>query len=146
MNPSPRPAKARHAKDQDLVDQASPGHGIPSQDPDPAAQQAIGRDEAAREAGSALAGGTLVAGMATGAAIGVAVAGPVGVVVGASLGAVAGAVGGAVAAPPAAPPATSPATSPAKSPARTPMAPVDAAAHAPDLRAQSRPKSPPVRP
>ncbi len=58
------------------------------------AQQPLGPGEARREAGSALTGAALVAGMATGAAIGVAVAGPVGVVVGASLGAVAGPIGG----------------------------------------------------
>lgn len=95
--------------DDDLTEQAVPGHGIPSQDPDPAAQVVLEPGEAEREAGSALMGGGLVAGMATGAAIGVAVAGPVGVVVGASLGAVAGALGGAAASGPAEPQAPSPA-------------------------------------
>jgi pimeloyl-ACP methyl ester carboxylesterase len=80
-----------------MAEQAQPGHGIPSQDPDPAAQVRLEPREAEREANSALMGGGLVAGMATGAAIGVAMAGPVGVVVGASLGAVAGALGGAAA-------------------------------------------------
>lgn len=83
--------------DEDLVKQARPGHGVPSQDPDPAAQILLGPQEAEREAKSALMGGGMVAGMATGAAIGVAVAGPVGVLVGASLGAAAGALGGAAA-------------------------------------------------
>lgn len=83
--------------DQDLAEQALPGHGIPSQDPNPAAQTTLEPLEAEREANSALIGGGVVAGMATGAAIGVTVGGPVGVVVGATLGAVAGALGGAAA-------------------------------------------------
>jgi non-heme chloroperoxidase len=81
--------------DEDLAEQARPGHGIPSQDPDAAAQMALAPDEAAREANSALTGGGLLAGVAAGAAVGVLVAGPVGVVVGAALGAVSGALGGA---------------------------------------------------
>jgi hypothetical protein len=81
-------------KDKDLADQAVPGHGIPSQDPDNAAQVGLDPAEAKREADSVLAGGGAVAGAATGAAIGVAVGGPVGVVVGAAVGAVAGALGG----------------------------------------------------
>ena len=80
--------------DKDLPEQALPGHGIPSQDPDLAAQIPLEAPEAEREARSALVGGGAVAGLATGAAIGVAVAGPVGVVVGATLGAVVGALGG----------------------------------------------------
>ena len=83
--------------DEDLVEQANPGHGIPSQDPHPAAQIQIEPAEAEREANSVLIGGGVVAGAATGAAIGAAIAGPVGVLVGASLGAVAGVAGGAVA-------------------------------------------------
>lgn len=83
--------------DQDLAEQALPGHGIPSQDPDPAAQVLLEPQEAEREGKSVLMGGGLVAGMATGAAIGVAAAGPVGVLVGASLGAAAGALGGVAA-------------------------------------------------
>lgn len=85
------------ATDKDLADQARPGHGIPSQDPDPAAQVPLNPDDAEREAQSALIGGGVVAGAATGAAIGVAVAGPVGVMVGATVGAVAGALGSAAA-------------------------------------------------
>jgi pimeloyl-ACP methyl ester carboxylesterase len=81
--------------DQDLAEQAVPGHGVPSQDPDPAAQVLLEPQEAEREGKSVLMGGGMVAGMATGAAIGVAVAGPVGVLVGASLGAAAGAAAGA---------------------------------------------------
>jgi len=83
--------------DPDLAEQALPGHGIPSQDPDPAAQHALTPDEARREAEAAMAGGGAAGGAAIGASIGVAVAGPVGVLVGGTLGAVAGAVGGAAA-------------------------------------------------
>ena len=83
--------------DGDLAEQALPGHGIASQDPDSAAQVALNHQESAREADSVLTGGGLVAGAAAGAVIGVAVGGPVGVVVGATIGAVAGALGGAAA-------------------------------------------------
>jgi uncharacterized protein YndB with AHSA1/START domain len=79
--------------DEDLIEQAQPGHGIPSQDPAAAAQFPLEPEDAEREANSVLAGGGLVAGAATGAAIGAVVAGPVGVVVGVSLGAVVGALG-----------------------------------------------------
>lgn len=81
--------------DEDLIEQAVPGHGVPSQDPDAAAQVPLLPVEAEREVQSVMVGGGVVAGMATGAAIGVAVAGPVGVLVGASAGAVVGALGGA---------------------------------------------------
>ena len=80
--------------DEDLAEQAVPGHGIPSQDPDLAAQILLKPEDAEREARSALVGGGVVAGLATGAVIGVVAGGPVGVVVGATLGAVAGALGG----------------------------------------------------
>lgn len=83
--------------DPDLAEQANPGHGIPSQDPDAGAQTVLEPHEAVREGQSALVGGGMVAGAATGAAIGVAIAGPVGILAGAALGAVAGAVGGAAA-------------------------------------------------
>ncbi|MES2613524.1 MAG: bacteriocin [Pseudomonadota bacterium] len=83
--------------DQDLAEQARPGHGIPSQDPDPSAQRPLTAAEAQRESQSALVGGGVVAGAATGAAVGAAVGGPVGVVVGGTLGVVAGALGGAAA-------------------------------------------------
>lgn len=83
--------------DADLAEQANPGHGVPSQDPDPAAQSRLDPEDAEREANSVLIGGGVMAGAATGAAIGVSAAGPVGVLVGASLGAVAGALGGAAA-------------------------------------------------
>lgn len=79
--------------DPDLVEQAIPGHGIPSQDPDAAAQVGLSPAEAERESKSALIGGGLVAGLATGVAVGAAVAGPVGILVGGTVGAVAGVVG-----------------------------------------------------
>ena len=85
--------------DEDLAEQARPGHGIPSQDPDPAAQMPLAPGEAEREADSVLTGGGLMVGAAAGAAIGGVVAGPVGAVVGGSVGAVAGALGGAAAGP-----------------------------------------------
>jgi hypothetical protein len=88
------PTKSTPA-DKDLAEQARPGHGIPSQDPDPAAQVGLARKDAKRETESVLIGGGVVAGAATGAAVGVAVAGPVGVVVGTAVGAVAGALGSA---------------------------------------------------
>ena len=97
MKPSTSPPSNSVPADEDLAEQARPGHGIPSQDPDPAAQIPLPPEEAEREAKSALMGGGVVAGAATGAAIGVLVAGPVGVVVGTTLGAVAGALGGAAA-------------------------------------------------
>ncbi len=80
--------------DEDLAKQARPGHGIPSQDPNPAAQIRLNPEEAAREANSALVGGSLIAGEVIGATLGALAAGPVGLVIGATLGAVAGAVGG----------------------------------------------------
>lgn len=83
--------------DPDLAEQAVPGHGVPSQDPDPAAQVAINPEEAERESKSVLIGGGLVAGSAAGAAVGAVVAGPVGVLVGGTIGAVAGAIGGGAA-------------------------------------------------
>jgi non-heme chloroperoxidase len=97
MNPSANPPTKTAPADQDLAAQARPGHGIPSQDPTPAAQLPLEPNEAEREAKSALMGGGVVAGAAAGAAIGIAVAGPIGVVVGSTLGAVAGALGGAAA-------------------------------------------------
>ena len=79
--------------DPDLAEQAVPGHGVPSQDPDEAAQVGLSPEEAERESQSVLVGGGLVAGLATGAAVGAAVAGPVGILVGGTVGAVAGVVG-----------------------------------------------------
>jgi pimeloyl-ACP methyl ester carboxylesterase len=97
MNPSANAPSNTAPVDEDIAKQARPGHGIPSQDPDPAAQFSQEPAAEQREVQSVLMGGGVVAGAATGATIGVAVAGPVGVVVGAALGAVAGAMGGAAA-------------------------------------------------
>lgn len=97
MNAPITPHNPAAPVDPDLAEQARPGYGVPSQDPRPAAQQALSPDEAARESKSVLMGGGVMAGAATGAAVGVAVAGPVGVVVGGTLGGVAGALGGAAA-------------------------------------------------
>lgn len=95
MNTSTPQPNSTDPVDPDLAEQAVPGHGIPSQDPDPAAQVGLIPEEAERESKSALMGGGLVAGSAAGAAIGAVVAGPVGVLVGVTLGAVTGALGGA---------------------------------------------------
>ena len=97
MNPLITPASEAVAADEDLAEQANPGHGILSQDPNAAAQTALDPQEAERETNSVLIGGGVVAGAATGAAVGVAAGGPVGVVVGATLGAIAGAAGVAAA-------------------------------------------------
>ncbi len=90
--PTPQPKDAKPV-DPDIVEQAVAGHGVPSQDPDLAAQVSPSPAEAERESKSALIGGGLVAGIAAGAAVGAAVAGPVGILVGGTVGAVAGAVG-----------------------------------------------------
>lgn len=97
MNPSVNASSNTAPVDEDLAEQARPGHGIPSQDPSPAAQMAMDPEDVEREGRSVLVGGGAIAGAATGATIGVMVAGPVGVVVGGTLGAVAGALGGAAA-------------------------------------------------
>ncbi|MEO7939446.1 MAG: hypothetical protein ABIR55_12550, partial [Burkholderiaceae bacterium] len=62
--------------DEDLDEQAHPGHGVPSQDPTATAQFLLEPEESEREANSVLMGGGMVAGAATGAAVGVVVAGP----------------------------------------------------------------------
>ena len=94
MNTSPaRPSSAATA-DADLAEQARPGHGIPSQDPSPAAQVPLLPEEAEREAKSVYVGGGAMAGIAAGAAIGIVAGGPVGALVGGTVGAVAGALGG----------------------------------------------------
>ncbi len=97
MNSLTAPSPNTTTDDEDMAEQANPGHGIPSQDPDAAAQTALEHQDVEREANSVLIGGGVMAGAAAGAGIGIAVAGPVGVLVGASLGAVAGALGGAAA-------------------------------------------------
>jgi len=96
MNPLITPPSNTAPVNDDLAEQARPGHGIPSQDPDPAAQYPIEPQEAEREAQSALVGGGVVAGAAAGAVMGGMVSGPVGVLVGTTLGAFAGALGGEV--------------------------------------------------
>jgi pimeloyl-ACP methyl ester carboxylesterase len=97
MNPSVITPPTLASVDEDVAKQARPGHGIPSQDPNPTAQFAQDPAALQSEVKSALVGGGVVGGAVTGATIGVAVAGPVGVVVGAAVGAVAGALGGAAA-------------------------------------------------
>lgn len=97
MNSSTTPSTDAKPVDPDLVEQAVPGHGVPSQDPDSSAQVALDPEDAERESKSALMGGGLVAGSAAGAAVGAVVAGPLGVLVGGAIGAVAGAVGGGAA-------------------------------------------------
>lgn len=97
MNTKIPPAAAPAVTDGDLADQAQPGHGIPSQDPDPSAQTAMSPEEAERESTSGLAAGGVMVGITAGAGLGTMVAGPVGAVVGGTVGAIAGAFGGAAA-------------------------------------------------
>ena len=59
--------------DEDVAKQARPGHGIPSQDPNPTAQFAQEPAAVQSEVKSALVGGGVVGGAVTGATIGVAV-------------------------------------------------------------------------
>lgn len=99
MNPPDTPLSTPIPVDPDLAQQAKPGHGIPSQDPDLAAQAPQHPGEARREAHSVLTGGGVIVGTFAGVVIGSAVAGPLGAVVGATVGAVAGAFGGAAAGP-----------------------------------------------
>lgn len=83
--------------DPDLIEQAKPGYGVPSQDPDPRAQVGLTPNESAREMSSSLVGGGAMAGAAVGAVVGGVVGGPVGVLVGGSVGGVAAALGVAAA-------------------------------------------------
>jgi len=99
MNSSDTLPLHTESRDKDLAEQARPGHGVPSQDPNPEAQIPMKAAQANREAKSVLTGGGMVGGAAVGATIGAATGGPVGVVVGGALGAVAGALGGAAAGP-----------------------------------------------
>jgi hypothetical protein len=123
--------------DEDLAEQARPGHGVPSQDPNPEAQASLDPEEAAREAKSVLVGGGVVAGSAAGAVIGVMVAGPLGVLAGSTLGAVAGALGGQAAGATVIPEDSSVADT----------APADALRrHSDDSRDGGRPVSPPEDP
>ena len=95
--PSIPPVSADAVEDEDLAEQARPGHGVPSQDPDAAAQYQLSPQDAQRESRSVFIGGGVLAGAAAGAAAGAVIAGPVGVVVGGTVGSVAGALGGAAA-------------------------------------------------
>jgi len=95
VNPPATPPLNTAPVNEDLLEQAHRGRGVPSQDPASAAQFPLKPEEAEREAKSVLMGGGMVAGAATGAALGVVVAGPVGVVVGGTVGAVVGALGAA---------------------------------------------------
>ncbi|MNE56739.1 hypothetical protein D3C80_1516690 [compost metagenome] len=97
MTASTTPRQAGRFVDADLVEQAVPGHGVPSQDPDPEAQFPLSPELAEREAHSVFMGGGLVAGAAAGAVLGALFAGPVGAVVGGTIGCIAGALGGAAA-------------------------------------------------
>ena len=97
MNSSSTPPLITNPLDEDMAEQAHPGHGIPSQDPEGGAQFPLNPEESKREAKSVLVGGGVVAGVATGAAIGAVVAGPVGIVVGAAVGTAVGALGAAAA-------------------------------------------------
>ena len=94
MNTSPSRPLSTATADADLAEQARPGHGIPSQDPIPAAQTPLLPEEAEREAKSVYVGGGAIAGIAAGAAVGAVAGGPLGAVVGGTVGAVAGALGG----------------------------------------------------
>lgn len=93
MNPSTTQPTKLQPVDQDIAKQARPGHGVPSQDPESAAQVGLSPEEAERESKSALVGGGMVAGLVTGSAVGAVVAGPVGILVGGTVGAIAGVVG-----------------------------------------------------
>ena len=93
MNSPPIQPMDTKPVDQDIAQQAVPGHGVPSQDPNLAAQVGLSPEEAERESKSALIGGGLVAGLAAGAAVGAVIAGPVGIVVGGTVGAAVGVVG-----------------------------------------------------
>lgn len=99
MNPTSLPTSTSVPVDADLADQARPGHGVPSQDTNPAAQSPLSPDEVEREAHSVLAGGGVMVGAAAGAAIGTVLAGPVGAVIAGTAGAVVGALGGMAAGP-----------------------------------------------
>ena len=70
---TPSTSSATPASDPDLIEQARPGHGVPSQDPDPGAQYPIDPEHAREEEKTVYMGGGVLAGVATGAAIGTAV-------------------------------------------------------------------------
>lgn len=80
-----------------VPDLAKPGHGVPSQDPDPAAQYPIAWDHAAQERKSVFAGAGGIAGAAMGVLASIALAGPAAIVFGCMFGAFAGALAGGIA-------------------------------------------------
>ena len=94
MQPPYGTPDAAAPRNPDLAEQAVPGHGVPSQDPDPAAQVGLTHDEAEREAKSVYVGGGAMAGLVAGAAAGAAIGGPIGVLVGGTAGAISGVLGG----------------------------------------------------
>ena len=94
MQPPYGTPDAAAPRNPDLAEQAVPGHGVPSQDPDPAAQVGLTHDEAEREAKSVYVGGGAMAGLVAGAAAGAAIGGPNGVLVGGTAGTIAGVLGG----------------------------------------------------
>ncbi len=100
MNSPKHPETLHSTQDPDLLEQAQPGHGVPSQDPDPGAQVALSPDDSMREMSSSLVGGGALAGVAVGAAVGAAIAGPVGIMVGGTVGSAVGALGVAAASTP----------------------------------------------
>lgn len=61
INPLATPSSNTAPADEDLADPAVPGHGIPSQETDPAAQFALKPHEAERETNSVLMGGAACA-------------------------------------------------------------------------------------
>ena len=69
MNTLTVPPSSTSPVDEDLAEQAKPGHGIPSMDTRVAAQILLEPDEAEREVKTALTGGGWVAVAATGAPI-----------------------------------------------------------------------------
>ena len=94
MQPPYGTPDAAAPRNPDLAEQAVPGHGVPSQDPDPAAQVGLTHDEAEREAKSVYVGGGAMAGLVAGAAAGAAIGGPIGVLVGGTAGTIAWVLGG----------------------------------------------------
>jgi hypothetical protein len=64
----PTPTESHPARDPDLLEQARPGHGVPSQDPDPAAQFALSNREARNESKTVYMGAGVLIGAASGAA------------------------------------------------------------------------------
>ena len=68
MNSLTPPSTNPVPSDKDLAEQALPGHGIPSQDTNPAAQIRLDPQDAEREGNSVLMGGGVVVGATVGGA------------------------------------------------------------------------------